>query len=151
MKKSNCCNDFILQVHAAKPQIVRGCAPFSFFFLFFMADILPFEMSSCRIHHSQCRVHSCRALPSTGFVLFGCENTSLFIASAVEERNPGNISLFPILTFFLGSEIAVQNLGSWCPATHRAVCRLPATPESPSCRFSVSHAPRNQNLHVPVD
>lgn len=72
-----------------------------------MADILNFEMSSSRIHPSKRRARSCEALPSTGLVLFECENTSLFIAIAVEEGNPGNISIFPILTFFLSSEIAV--------------------------------------------
>lgn len=73
-----------------------------------MADILNFEMSSSRIHPSKHRACSCQALPSSALVLFESENTSFFIALAVQERDPGNNSLFPILTFlFLTSEIAV--------------------------------------------
>lgn len=73
-----------------------------------MADILNFEMSSSRIHPSKHRACSCQALPSTALVLLECENISLFIALAAQERDPGNCSLFPILTFFfLSSEIAV--------------------------------------------
>lgn len=91
--------------YSKTPKKVRGCALFSFFF-FLMADILNFEMSSSRIHPSKRRARSHEALPSTGLVLFECENTSPCIADAVEERNPGNISAFPILTLFLRSEIA---------------------------------------------
>lgn len=72
-----------------------------------MADILDFEMSSSRIHPSKLRARSCKALPGTGLVLFECENTSLSIAIAVEDHNPANISIFPILTFFLSSAVAV--------------------------------------------
>ena len=78
---------------------------FSFFFL--MADILDFEMSSSRVHPSKRSARSCEALPSTGLVLLEGENTSLFIAVAVEEHSPGNIAVFPILTFSLSSEVAV--------------------------------------------
>lgn len=110
-----------------------------------MADILNFEMSSSRIHPSKRRACSCRALPSTALVLFECENTSLFIALAVQERDPGNSSIFPILTFFSSALKLLCNV-----LVAGVLLSNPAALKSTSCHISVTQTPKTQNLHLAV-